>query len=172
LGGAEIDQHPVAEQGVDHGMAGRTDALGLVQAPRRIVEAPGQGLGRQMVGDGRAGAGAGQARMASHRLMVLIQPDQGIAGLEPQGLADQAERYRVQTPLELNVGIAMDLDLGPHRQHRRHRGQRLRQGTLGRQKLDRRPLAGGAMAARAGFVAHPVGQLPVGVGQAPELAQR
>ena len=172
LGGAQVDQHPVGEQSVDQGVATGADALGLAQTPPGIVEAPGQGLGRQMVGEGRAGAGAGQARVAGDLIVVAIEVDQGVAGLEPQGLADQAERHRVQAVRELDVGVAMDLDLGPHRQHRRHRGQRLQQGAFGRLKLDQRPLAGGAMAALAGLVAHPVGQLPVGVGQAAKFAQR
>ena len=104
--------------------------------------------------------------------MVLVQPDQGVAGLEPQGLADQPEGHRVQALGELDVGVPMDLDLGPHRQHRRGGRQGLQQGAFGRQKLGQRLFARGAMATLTGLGVDPLHELLVGIGQAAELPQR
>lgn len=129
---AEIDQNPVGEQGLDQSLAGGADARGLAQAPFGVPKTPGQRLGRQMVGNGRAGTGTGQAWMAGHLLVVAIEVDQAVARLEPEGLADPAEGDGIQAALELDVGVAMHLDLGPHRQHRWDLGQGLQQGALGR----------------------------------------
>ena len=72
-----------------------------------------------MIREGHPVARSGLARMAGHRFMVLVEPDQRVAGLEPQGLADQPEGNRVQALGELDVGVPMDFHFRPHRQHRR-----------------------------------------------------
>lgn len=58
------------------------------------------------------------------------ESDGVILFLEPQGLPQQPERYRVKTPLKPHMDIAMGLDLGPGCRLRRVCGQWLQQGLL------------------------------------------
>ncbi len=58
LDSTQLDQNSIAEQHAYQGGTGRTDALGLAQAPLDIVQLPSLCLGWQMVGDGTAAPGA------------------------------------------------------------------------------------------------------------------
>ena len=99
-------------------MTGNADLLRLGETPPWILHLPGQRLRGHVVICGGAGAGPGQAGMHRDQFMVAIDAHGDRRGLEPQGLPQQAEGNGVQAFLELHMGIAMDLDLGPGRRLR------------------------------------------------------
>ena len=65
--------------------------------------------------------------MGGDRLVFEVHRHHGVARLESECPADQAERYGVVVVLELHMGIAMDLDLEPRGQLGWHVGQGLEQ---------------------------------------------
>jgi hypothetical protein len=170
LRGAQVIEHAVGEQAPDQGMAVRPDALALAQAVLRIGQRPGQGIGRDVIAHGRS-ATRRDARMAGDQFGRAIQVHQLVRSAQPQALAHEAERHRVQRAVELHVAIAVHADLGPGRKLRRDRGQAHEQAALGTGELFQRLTAGGAVAARAGRAEHPGVQLAIGIGQVAEGAQ-
>ncbi|MCY1536130.1 hypothetical protein D9M68_715730 [compost metagenome] len=120
LDGSQLDQNSIAEQHAYQGGTGRTDALGLAQAPLDIVQLPSLCLGWQMVGDGTAGAGRTLSQVRGNQDVFLIEMHHRRRSLEPQRLAGQPERRRVIGPLELNVAIPVYLHSAPGRQLGRH----------------------------------------------------
>ena len=103
--------------------------------------------------------------------MLVVERNGTVGGAQPQVLAHQRERGRVQAVVELDVAVPMHGHPAPATQVRRLLGQWPQMGTLQRKEFQRRH-ARGAMAAAPGFVHHPGAGLGVEVGQVAERAQR
>ncbi len=171
LGGAEIVQDAAAEEPLDEFTAGRADRFGLSKAPLGVPEFVRHGLGRHVVIDRGALAGAVKPRMAGHERQVVIELDRGVRGLEPQLAADELKRHRVIRLLELDMAVAVDLDVGPGGDLDRDCRQGPQHRLLRLGKEHQRLLAGRAVDAVSGRLQAPSPKLPVGVGQGPEVAQ-
>jgi hypothetical protein len=109
--------------------------------------------------------------MGCNEFVLMEQLYDRISRIEPEALANQCERHGVQRLLVDDVSVRMDLDFGPYSQHRRNVRQRREQRLLDG-KARQRLLAYRAMFARAGPLHDPFEQLPVGIGQVAERAQR
>ena len=121
---SQVIQHPVSEKDVKEFFAVRSDAAGLFEAPLGILHLVGYGLGGKMFVHGGAKPGSFQPGMDGHQLEIVEKFYVALRGLQPQLLADELEGSRVKGLLELDRAVAMDGDLGPGGQLRRH----IRQG--------------------------------------------
>ena len=172
LGGPEVIKHSVGKQPLYQGEAGRTDLFGLFETPLRIPELVGQGVRRHMVVDGAVAPHPLESAVDRHKFVLFENLNGRVGRFEPQGLPNQPIRNRIEVLLEGDMGIAMDLDLGPDRQLHRYCRQGHEQVFLGLGEHRQRLPAGRAMAAVAGLSHDPVVQLTVGIGKIPELPQR
>ncbi len=170
--GAPVVEDPISEPLLSQRVAGRSGLLGLLSTPLGIVETVRQrGRGERIV-HRRPGAGTEPAGMGGDQDRVLEHRDPRGGRFQPELLADPAERDGVQTVVKLDVGIAVDLDLGPAGRHGRHGGHRLQQRLLGLGEGGQGSLPGGAMAAIAGGLQHPGPPRLIGIGQTAEVPQR
>jgi len=112
-----------------------------------------------------------QSWMDRHHLVIVKDLDDGIGGLEPEGLADPLEGHGIEVFLKGDMSIAMHLDLDPDSFLHRYIGQGLEHGFFRLIKERHRLCSRGAMDAGAGLVQHPLGQLTIGVGQVAKLSQ-
>lgn len=165
------DQHRIGEQRLHQGMAGRPDALRLLEAPLGVLEIPEGRLRRQMVRHRGTRARPGLPHVGGDQLVRLVEAHHRVGRLQPQALAGQPERHRVVAALELDMGIAVDLDLGPHGQLRRHVRQRREHGLLALGEARQRLLPRRAVNAVAGLGRDPVLHLAVGVSKIAEFPQ-
>ncbi|MCM3754775.1 hypothetical protein M3665_22890, partial [Bacillus licheniformis] len=97
-------------------MARRPDLLRARQTPLRIVLEPGLRFGRLVISHRVATAGP-LPRMGCDEFMPMEQLDDRIGRLQPERLADERERCRVQRVLVDDVAVAMDRHLLPDRQY-------------------------------------------------------
>lgn len=167
---AQVDEHRVVEQREDHAVARWPDFLCARQAPLRIVFKPCLSF-RRLVVPYRVAATRALPRMGRDELVLVVQLDDRVSGLQPEGFADQCIRRRVQRVTVDDVSVAVDADFLPDGDHRRHVRQRREQRALDAEARERL-LVGRAVRARAGLLHDPLAKLPIGVGQVPELAQR
>lgn len=110
--------------------------------------------------------------MDGDEFMATVDAHRARGDLEPQLLTDELKRRRVVAVLELDMAVAVELGLGPHRTLRCNRRQRLKHRLLGLCKQCQRTLARGAVDAVAGLLENPRPQLLIGVFEAVKLAQR
>ena len=115
LRGAEVVQHAITKEGLDKGVARRTDGLCLLETPLGVAHQESAGVGRQMFVNGRACSGCVFAGVNGHHFLVLVDPYGGRAGPEPELLAHEGIGHGVSTLLELDVAVAVNLHLGPCR---------------------------------------------------------
>lgn len=71
-----------------------------------------------MIAHGAPLPGVAGPAMRRHRAKRVVNGDHAVAGLEPQGLADQGPGHRVERPVELDVAVAMHARLLPDGQAR------------------------------------------------------
>src|SRR5688572_23882336 len=109
--------------------------------------------------------------MRGDQVMLAEDRDGGVRRPQPQLSADESERYRVQTLLELDVTVAMHASLGPHARVRCHIRQRLHERPLHLEALERL-LPSGTVDTKTGFLHHPLAGLHIEIGEITELAQR
>lgn len=163
LRAAQVDEHLVVEQREDQAVARRPDILCARETPLRIVLEPGLRFGQLMISHRVAAAGA-LPRRGRDELLPMEQLDDRIGRLQPEQLADERKRCRVQRVLVDDVAVAMDCHFLPDRQYRRHVRQRREQLALDAEARQR-PFVNGAVDARVGLLHAPLAQLPVGVSQ-------
>jgi len=169
---AQVIQHAVRQQALNHGQASWPGRLGLGQAPLRIAHEVRLGIGRQVIIDGGSVAPLEQARMHCDQFVFKINAH-GVRGdLQPKRLVNQAKRRRVEAVVMLDMAIRMQLGLRPGGAGRRDGRQRLQQGLFGFSKAFEGLLTRAAVDAVAGLAQHPRPQLCVGLRHAVEFTQR
>lgn len=110
--------------------------------------------------------------MDRDQFMVSENLHRGVGGLEPEGLADEPERDGIEVLFQSDMGVAMDFYPCPDGELNRHIWQRREQRFFRFGEEVQGPPAGGAVDAVTGLACNPLSELPVGVGEITELAQR
>jgi len=171
LDGPEVIQDAVCEQGLHEVFAAGAEPFGLPEAPLGVVHEESLGVGGEVFGDGGSLARDPEPGVDGHQVQVAKQLDVGFGGLQPQGFVDQGEGSGVEAFFELDMAIAVQLDLGPDRQFGRDFRQGLQQGALGFGEQGQGALLGRAVDAVTGFPENQGPQLLIAVGHGPEVAQ-
>jgi len=125
-----------------------------------------------MLVDGGPGSMLFQPRMHGDKLQVVEDFNGGVGDFEPQLLAHQPERRRIQTLFKAHMAVAVKLGLGPCGDLDRHIRQRAQHRFFRFGKQRERLFVGGAVDAVAGSLQHPAAQLAVGICHGPQRTQR
>ena len=116
LRGPQVIEHTIGKQPLDERVARSTDRNTLLQTPLRVLHEVSDGFRRQMVTHGVTVAGMAQSWVRGDEFEVFEDPGGGLGGGQPQLTTHELIRHGVLTLLELDVGVAVHLDLGPHRE--------------------------------------------------------
>ena len=130
MGGTQVVEHTVGEEAFDDLVHGRTDHFGLAETPLRVLEFIGKRFRRHVFVEGRVAPLPMQPTVDGDQFVITEDPDRGVGGPEPERLADQSERYGIEILLEGDMGVAVDLDLGPHGKLDRDVGEGTKQRLL------------------------------------------
>src|SRR5690606_18376101 len=146
--------------------------FGLVDEPRRIAQRV-RGELRRIVGVIGAAPARGLRRVGLDQFARGVDPHQGAVTAHPDALPDEARRHGVERLAKADVVIRMHAALRPARRIEALARYREEGGLLVRLKDQAWALAGGAVDAQAGRLAHPGDGARLHVGQiAPGFAAK